>query len=291
VKHSIILWDCCYRNFFHLTGSLAAQDFPRDEYEIIWVEQRSREESDAFNQQLGLLSLGDTVARYADVCQVRIIYLEQPPEQPYHLGIAVNAGIRAAHGEILTSMDGDMLVRPDFLTHLACAHSELGCVLNLERRRAAHAVGVTPDRWTEGVIDFERCLAASMEADKPIPETVKNKGPCISAPRAWWEAVGGYDEHDLWSTGISRAGQDVNARLEIYSSKPSRALPNQVAVHPWHPQGLDRRGHAENILFAAQKRLIDWSREHRDPTLAPRRALLEEVYAGCRGVLKEIQRA
>ncbi len=289
VKHSIILWDCCYRNFFHLTGSLAVQDFPRDAYEIIWVEQRSRAESDHFNHRLGLKSLGDTVAQHAGNCQARVLYLNQPASQPYHLGMAVNAGIRAASGDLLTSMDGDMLVRADFLACLTRAHDELGCVLNLERRRAAHAVGVAPERWTEGVIDFDRCLAASPQAGNPIPGTVKNKGPCISAPCAWWEAVDGYDEHDLWSTGISRAGQDVNARLDLFAGRPARALPGQVAVHPWHPHGLDRNGDAENIVFAAQKRLIDWSREHREPTLPPRRPLLDEVYAGCRAALTEVQ--
>ena len=118
MKHSIILWDCCYRNFFHLTGSLAAQDYPKDQYEVIWIEQRSRAASDAFNHRLGLRSLGDTVALYADRCDVRVVYLNQPPAQPYHIGVCVNAGAARARGEILSRMDGDMLVKPDFLRSL-----------------------------------------------------------------------------------------------------------------------------------------------------------------------------
>lgn len=289
MKHSFVLWDCCFRNFFHLTGSLAAQDFPCEEYEIIWVEQRTRAASDTFNRPLGLPSLGETVERYAGVCQVRVLYLDHPPEQPYHLGIALNAGMAAARGEIVSCMDGDMLVRPDFVASLGRAHAELGCVLNLARRRAPHAVGVPPERWTEGIIDFELCLDANPRGRRQIPESVTNKGPCISAPRQWWQAVGGYDEHPLWATGISRAGQDVNARMEIFSGQPSRALPDQLAVHPWHPQGLNRSGEIEGIIFAAQQRLIDWSLEHREPTLPPRDGVLAEVYDSCRDAVKENQ--
>ena len=291
MRHTIILWDCCYRNFFHLTGSLADQDYPRDDYEILWVEQRSRAASDRFNHRLGLRSLGDTVAALADRCQVRVVYLDQPPAHPYHIGVCVNAGAALARGEILSRMDGDMLVQPDFLTSLDRAHEQFACVLNLAKRRAVRAVGVPEERWAEGVIDFDRCLAECPRGAEPVPETVTNKGPLISAPRAWWTAIEGYDEHDLWSTGISRNGQDVTARMEILSGRPSRTVPDQVGVHPYHPQGLDRQGPAEVAIFAAQARLIAWSRERGEPKLGPRAAELAAEYAACREAVDDNLRA
>ena len=283
MKHSIVLWDCCYRNFFHLTGSLAAQDYPKDEYEIIWVEQRSRAASDAFNHCRGLRSLGDTVAIHAGDCDVRVVYLDQPAARPYHIGVCVNAGTALAKGEILARMDGDMLVRPDFLRCLDRAMAARPGVVNLARRGAARPVGVPPERWTEGVIDYDLCRAECPRGFDPVPPSVRNKGPCLAAPRAWCGAVGGYDEHDLWATGISRNGQDLTTRLEIYSGVPSRALPDQVGVHPYHPTGLNRLGEAETAIFAAQQSLIDWSREHAESTLAARRVALEETYARVRG--------
>ncbi len=282
MKHSIILWDCCYRNFFHLTGSLAAQDYPNDQYEIIWVEQRSRAASDAFNHRLGLRSLGDTVALYTDQCDVRVVYLDQPPAQPYHIGVCVNAGAALSRGEILSRMDGDMLVRPDFLHCLDHEMNVRPGVINLARRGAARPVGVPPERWTEGVIDYDRCRAECPRGFDPVPPVVRNKGPCLSAPRAWCEAVGGYDEHPLWATGISRNGQDLTARLEIYSGVPSRALPDQIGVHPFHPTGLNRLGEAEIAIFAAQQNLIDWSRARAEPTLTARRDELAATYARVR---------
>ena len=291
MKHSIVLWDCCYRNFFHLTGSLADQDYPKNQYEIIWVEQRSREASDAFNHRLGLRSLGDTVAAYADRCDVRVVYLDQPTSQPYHIGVCVNAGAALARGEILSRMDGDMLVRPDFLRRVDHEMDARPGVLNLARRGAARPVGVPMERWTEGVIDYELCRAECLHGHDPVPPVVRNKGPCLTAPRAWCEAVGGYDEHALWATGISRNGQDLTTRLEIKSGVPSRALPGQMGVHPFHPRGLNRLGEVETVIFAAQQRLIDWSRAHAEPTLAARRAVLEETYARVRPAVEQHLRA
>ena len=287
MKHSIILWDCCYRNFFHLTGSLAEQDYPKDEYEVIWVEQRSRAASDAYNHRLGLQSLADTVALHAGRCDVRAVYLEQPTTRPYHIGVCVNAGTTLARGQIVTRMDGDMLVRRDFLRSLDRAMDEQPGVINMDKRGAARPVGVPLDRWMEGVIDFELCRAESPRGFQPIAPTVRNKGPCIAAPCAWIDATGGYDEHDLWATGISRNGQDLTARMEILSGVPSRALPDQFGVHPYHPLELNRQGEVESALFAAQQRLIDWSREHAVPALAARRWALEETCASVRAELEE----
>ena len=291
MKHSIILWDCCYRNFFHLTGSLADQDYPKDQYEIIWVEQRSRAASDVFNHRIGLQSLGDTVALHADRCDVRVVYLDQPASRPYHIGVCVNAGSALARGEILSRMDGDMLVRPDFLRGLDREMTTRPGVINLARRGAAKPVGVPLERWTEGTIDYDLCRAECPRGFDPIPPVIRNKGPCLAAPRAWCEAVGGYDEHDLWATGISRNGQDLAARLEIYSRVPSRALLDHIGVHPYHPTGLNRLGEAETAIFAAQQSLIDWSRKHAEPTLAARRIVLEETYARIRGCVEEHLRA
>src|SRR5262245_44912601 len=101
--HSIISWDCCYRNFFHLIGSLEEQDYPKDQFEVIYVEQRSRKQSDDFNHSLNLLSLGDTVARFSSRLNVRVVYLDKV-DSPYHLGISNNHGIRMAKGKYISVM-------------------------------------------------------------------------------------------------------------------------------------------------------------------------------------------
>jgi len=93
VIHTIISWDYCFRNFFHLIGSLAEQNYPKDKYELIFVEQRDREASDAYNHNLGLRSLQDTVNAYRNRFNVRTVFLSRDYSHPYHLGTCVPGAI------------------------------------------------------------------------------------------------------------------------------------------------------------------------------------------------------
>ena len=283
--HSIISWDCCYRNFFHLIGSLAEQDYPKDQFEIIYVEQWSREQSDAFNHSMNLKSLGETVALYSDRINVQAVYLDKI-HSPYHLGISNNAGIRMAKGKYISVMDGDLLVEKDFLRKLEKAHEEKNCVLNLDRRYALGPAGVPESRWMEAEIDFERVLRQCTNQERIIPDKVENKGPMISAPQSWWKAVDGYDEHRIWSTGVSKSGQDVTRRLEMYCGKESIALPGTFSVHPYHPAGFNRGAAAEKLVLYAQQKIIDYSREHGITKVKQREAYVEKIYTKYKWVIE-----
>ena len=57
--HSIISWDCSYRNFFHIIDGLLNQKFSKDNFELIYIEQRSKNHANNFNHQFGLKSLED----------------------------------------------------------------------------------------------------------------------------------------------------------------------------------------------------------------------------------------
>lgn len=289
IVHTIISWDCCFRNFHHLIGALADQVFPRDQYEVIFVEQRSRAESDAFNHRLGLKSLQDTVNEYSDRCNVRALFLNHDVEQPYHLGIANNTAIRLARGRYISVMDGDMLVRPSFLSALQKAHEARPAVINLDRRTSSKPVGVSGRDWVKGQIDFDRCLAVCPDRDHAIPTRVSNKGPMVSAPRQWWEAVGGYDEHALWSTGVSKLGGDVNARLEIYAGQEASVLSDEFAVHPYHPAGFSRQAKVQSLVLGIQQQLWDWSVRHQEPSHVKRQPLANELYKQYRWVFKANQ--
>ena len=68
------------------------------------------------------------------------------------------------------------------------------------------------------------------EQTRDVPDVISNKGPLISAPLKWWQAVGSYDQHCLWSTGVSKLGSDVNSRLEIHCGKASRGVPGDQTL-------------------------------------------------------------
>jgi hypothetical protein len=279
MKHTIASWDCSYREFFHLIDGLLCQKYDRQEFELIYVEQRKEEFASSRCHRLGLKSLRDRYEEVKDFMNIRVVYLGEEPDGPYHLGKCNNKAIELATGDIISVMDGDMLLPPDFLSELEQYHWKKGnTVVNLFRHMAQSPVGVEKKNWTQGIIDFEQCLQVCSEPTRSVPRTVDNKGPMISALKEHWNAVDGYDLHPIWSTGLSRLGQDVNTRLEILTGTESTVLPDVFAVHPYHPTGFDRRTSRSQKLLELQRQLIDWAIEHEEHSWKNREAFTEKLY-------------
>lgn len=96
--HWIINWDRAFRDFFHLVHTLAEQNFSFNEFEVIYVQQRSREYADQRNKSRGLAGLADLELKFRSILNFRVIYLNQQEDLPYHLGICNNAGLAVARG-------------------------------------------------------------------------------------------------------------------------------------------------------------------------------------------------
>jgi hypothetical protein len=262
--HTIISWDCCYRNFFHTAYALSEQSYDPDEFEVIYVEQRTKEASDRFNHQFGLPALGDVVRDLQSRINIRALYLGDDEDEPLHWGRAVNHGIGKSTGAVISVMDGDILVENDFLTRLDEEHGRSEPqILNLHRRMVQAPLRVPRAWWMKQRVDFRSCLEACPDRYDPIPAVANNYGPMISAGRSLWEAIGGYDEHPIWATGLSRIGEDTTRRLEIEAGDSSRVLPRTVSVHPWHPAGFRRDTFAGRRILSLQGQLVDWAREHK----------------------------
>lgn len=276
--HSIISWDCSFRNFFHLIDALLTQEYDRNQFELIFVEQRTKKIADTYNHKLGLKSLWDRYEEVKDKMNIRVVYLGDDPSIPYHLGKCNNKGIELAKGEIISVMDGDLLLPPNFLKKLEEYHSKHIAIVNLFRHSASHPIGVKKEDWTKQVIDFELCLKTCPTRNNPIPHKVDNKGPLISALKEHWMAVDGYDLHPIWSTGLSRLGQDVTARLEILTGVQSTALPDCFAVHPYHPQGFFRFFGKSKKLLDLQMDLINWARSNKEHSWKKRIDYTEALY-------------
>lgn len=284
MKHTIISWDCAFRNFFHLVPALAEQDFPKDQYELIYVQQRSREHADQFNHSFGLKSLADLEAEYSERFNFRVLHIDHPFNEPYHLGKCNNAGIAQAQGEYISVMDGDMLLPPNFLTALTEFHeSGDDKVVNLYRKMCQYPVGVKRfSDWMNAEVTYQSCLKASKERYNNPPEIYGNKGPLISAHRRYWKMVEGYPEAPLWATSASIAGGDTNKRLEIAIGSQSYAIPEISAVHPWHPIGYARKGRIDKKklveeYMSLQKKLYHNTIEKEIATSSERKDLLKEI--------------
>lgn len=299
MTHSIISWDCSYRNFFHLVYALVNQNYPKDDFELIYVEQRSEELASKYNHRLGLKSLRDVYNEVKDKINIKIIYLNDPLETPYHNGRCINAGLQEARGEIISVMDGDQLLEPSFLAKLTEYHRDHPrAVVNLFRKTAKYPVGVNFWRnWIKGRVDFSKCLFATLTKYTPVPKKVGNKAPMISASRKWWERIKGCDPHFVWSTALSKFGGDITARLEIATGTESVALPTTFSVHPWHPIGkgvlyFRKEG---SLLSRIQDALIEWSRKYKEPDYEKRISFANALYLKHKAIVdnfihKEIKR-
>jgi hypothetical protein len=273
MRHTFISWDSSFRNFHHLIDGLACQQYDLDQVELIYVEQRTREQSDAYNHAMGLFSLSDRAQSSHSF--LKVLFMSESEDQTYHLGRILNVGLEQATGGIITIMDGDMLLPPDFLIELDKLHEQCPTVINVERKMCPRPLHANMDDWYNGTVDYEECLAICPDRDE-IPAYVSNKGPMISATAEAFKQVGGYEEHGMFATGLSRAGQDLNARLEMATGAPSKVI-NRVAVHPYHPQGFSRKSldavrvlqvHADIIEWTRRHQILDWRnrREHLDFT-------------------------
>ena len=282
IKHTIISWDCAYRNFFHLIDSLLNQNFPKNKFELIYVEQRTKKFANNFNHREGLKSLEDKYQEVKNKINIKIIYLNEDENQVYHLGKSNNAGLAIARGKFISVMDGDQLVPNDFLVKLTEFYRKRpNAVINIYRKNAQYPVGVRSYKdWKNGIISFEKCLNACKEKNVAVPKKINNFGPMVSCAKKYWEKIDGYDTHILWSTGLSKLAQDTTKRLEIATGCKSIYLPDCFTVHPWHPIGIGAIRTQKDIkkYFSFQDKLTKWSVQYGEPSYKKRKKYADIIY-------------
>jgi hypothetical protein len=278
MKHSIVLWDCTFRNFFHLLDSLAQQAYDLGEVEVIVVEQRSRELAEGYARQEGVRSAWEVADDVADRLNVRILALDESMSTPYHPGRLLNVGLQEATGEILSTMDADLLVPAGFLSLLERMHERGQRVITLHRHQAAYPCGTTVDDWKHQIIDYDLILPTCPDAGVPIPQVNQNKAPLLSARRETWDAIEGYDEHVLFSTAYTCFGRDASVRFNV-ALGGGQEIPMPIAcVHPWHPTEVQRNDMKIRCLYQAQNFAMKWSHTQQAPRVSQRNGYLQNLY-------------
>jgi hypothetical protein len=253
MKHSIITWDSCFRNFFHLLPSLADCAGSDDGLEVVVVEQRSAAASRALAAREQVQSLESLAASLRGKLDIKLIFLDEADNLPYHPGRLLNAGLLRAEGEILSTMDVDILVPPNFLKILLHMHAQERVVLNLHRWVMPHPCGVSTKNWKNQFIDYGLMQASIPVDQRAIPGKIGNKAPLISARREDWAKIGYYDGEPGWSTACTLFGQDVCRRFALLLG-PDKELAMPIAcLHPWHPVEVNRLSEEANLLYSFQQ--------------------------------------
>lgn len=247
--------DGSFREGFHAIPAFTAQDMPRDDFEVIWVEYYDR--------------VDPAIA----ATDARVITLGRQGE--YHSSYCFNAGIEAARGELILIPDGDLVAKPHFLSSMWRLHRENPKLVTYNYRYNE------PKDVHRDDIDI-----AHLERTGVLTHP-SNWGGCLGVRRHWLLEVNGYEMHPLFGTGDHGNDFDMYVRLKnlgLHVCWP----PEPVLYHPWHPgtlafaythrlQAMLTQDRAHRLTWLAY-RGMDPSRDSEPP--AELMARIEEARAG-----------
>lgn len=207
MKISVITWDASFREKFHTIDSFCTQDYPYKDFEFIWVDFYSNTNK----------ALQNKIEAYTNA---QLINLNNAPKEQWHLGKCMNAGIKAAKGDILVFPDGDIIVHDN---HLKTIDSELAKSMDLV---------VFFRRWdelqnTHGKKSFE--IEYLEEHTRLLNAT--NYAGCYAMHRRSMEAINGFEESMVFA-GPGANGMETY--LRIRNAGLAIKWHSKKIYHPWH---------------------------------------------------------
>lgn len=229
---SIIVWDASFRESFHTIDYFCKQNYPNDEFEFIWVDFYENRDS----------ILHATIARYP---QARLLNLCNSDNTPWHLGVCINEGVRQSRGDILVIPDGDVVVSDGFLDIVNRHHSNRED-LALYFRRYDEPRDAATSRSREDIT----YLKQRAQLIHPL-----NYGGCLSLKRTNFEAVNGYETHNVFA-GAGMIGMEIYIRLRNFGLSV-KWVRDVCVYHPWHANTSDD---GFNEARQHQVRLNNWAK-------------------------------
>jgi glycosyltransferase involved in cell wall biosynthesis len=228
-KLSIIMVDGGFREQFHAIDFFCRQNFPSDEYELLWVEYY-----DKIHPELQ--------AKIDHYPQARAIALEREGE--YHSSYCFNEGILHAAGELLVIVDADLVAEDNFLSQLW-------------QHYQGHKDTVSyVYRYNEPEDTHQDMVSLAHLQQVCVLTNPDNYGGCLVVSKPLIEAINGYDQHAVFGTGFHANGRDVYSRFKAYGASV-RWLPDLRLYHPWHP---DTEVAADSYI--KQHQVIDYRARH-----------------------------
>lgn len=207
MKISVVMVDGSFREKFHIINSLNNQTFPKEDFEMLWVEFYNKANT-----------------KLKENGNVRIIVLGNSSEKEYHSSYCFNEGIRQSRGEVLVIPDADVLVEPSFLEtiwkeHQSCTRLAM-YFHRLNEPRELH------DENKSFTLDHLKNLAGVT--------TTSNFGGCLTLRKKWLMEINGYEQNVIFGSGAHANGYDVNTRLKNLGLHVMWH-PIERLYHPWHP--------------------------------------------------------
>jgi hypothetical protein len=221
IKISVVMIDGGFRENVFGAKYFSQQNFPEDDYEIIWVDYFDRIHPEISSNP-----------------KIKAIHLDK--KGIYHSSYCFNMGIKKARGEVIIIPDADLIVMPDFLDRVWDLHRQYEKLV---------VYGYRYDEVKEGILeshDFKEL------EDKCVLKNPLNFGGCLTVRKRWLLQMNGFEQHDILRTGFHANGMLMSTRFKnmglAIQWEPSLKL-----YHPWHPFTL-----AGSLEYRSQHRAIDW---------------------------------
>ena len=225
MKISVIMIDGGFRENTYGAKYFSEQDFPSNDYEVIWVEYFSQPNAEVLKNS-----------------KIRVITLNR--EDIYHSSFCFNRGIYEAKGELLVIPDADQIVYPDFLSRIWALHSQYD-------KLAVYCYRYDEiSRNSLKSFDFEEL------EKKCILKNPLNYGGCLTVRKKWMLELNGYEQHPIFGTGYHANGLDIYTRFKNLGLA-IRWEPTLKIFHPWHAFTL-----MPNKIYDSQKKLIEWRKKN-----------------------------
>ncbi len=230
---SIILVDWSVRESFHSLEYLSNQTFPRDKYEIIWIEFYDR-------RRLELQEVvGVRKPKYNQTILDKWIILGNPQNLHYHKHFMYNIGIIMSDGEICVICDSDAIFAPTFVESIVNAFKinanivvHLDEVRNLDKEFHPFNYPEISDILAKGCINWAGRTTIGLNNSPDILHS-RNYGACMCALRKHLVEIGGADEHTDYLGHIC-GPYEMTFRLVNYG-KHEKWLSHEWLYHVWHP--------------------------------------------------------
>lgn len=229
MKVSVILVDGSFRENIFGADFFTRQDFPQDQYEVIWVEfyENANPELKKYEKQ-GL----------------KVVCLGNPDGTTYHSSCCFNEGIKRASGDILVIPDADQIVEPDFLSRVCRWHES-------DDRLVVYGYRYE-EKEPQSIIDPDDLQEVK---NKCFLKNLVNYGGCLTVRRQWLMEINGYEQHWFFATGFHANGTDIYNRLKNLNLKVVWDK-NLRLYHPWHP--FTQVPLHEKEHYQLQFKLINW---------------------------------
>lgn len=253
MKVSIITWDASFRESYHTIDFFIKQDYPKDQFEFIWVDFYQ-------NQNPSLLKKIEGLPNFS------ILNLRNRKDTPWHLGKCINAGIERSKGELLIIPDGDVVVPVNFL----------GTVEQVLSKTEEMAVYFR--RWDEPKESHDDVLSYKFEYLSEVCKLFNptNYAGAVAFRRNTIQRVGLYEANDIFS------GPGANG-LELYIRLRNAGVPIK-----WHPEKVFHPFHANTgVSDKYQDKLFYLSRFYK--WLIPYSGIEQSWVIKCREANLDIQ--